>query len=118
MENVPRSPLANPVRIRGDLFGLGVIRERWFETSFPVDQPAFPAKKPRIGEGYFTVTGKPGGNNCKKSGGRQVSGGSTAEWRRAMGVDWMTAAELPQAIPPAYTEWVGARLMAAVKGEV
>ena len=51
MENVPRSPLANPVRIRGDLFGLGVIRERWFETSFPVDQPAFPHPAHGIGGG-------------------------------------------------------------------
>jgi DNA (cytosine-5)-methyltransferase 1 len=31
--------------------------------------------------------------------------------RRAMGIDWMTRDELAQAIPPAYTEWIGKHLM-------
>jgi hypothetical protein len=32
--------------------------------------------------------------------------------REAMGIDWMTRKELNQAIPPAYTEWIGAYLLA------
>jgi DNA (cytosine-5)-methyltransferase 1 len=28
-----------------------------------------------------------------------------------MGIDWMTRTELAQAIPPAYTEWIGKQLM-------
>ena len=28
-----------------------------------------------------------------------------------MGIDWMTAGELAQAIPPAYTEFIGAALL-------
>jgi len=31
-----------------------------------------------------------------------------------MGIDWMTGVELSQAIPPAYTEWLGKQLLAAV----
>jgi DNA (cytosine-5)-methyltransferase 1 len=32
----------------------------------------------------------------------------------AMGIDWMNRAELAEAIPPAYTEWIGQRLLAAL----
>lgn len=28
-----------------------------------------------------------------------------------MGIDWMTWPEIREAIPPAYTEWIGRQLM-------
>lgn len=34
----------------------------------------------------------------------------------AMGIDWMTKEELTQAIPPAYTEWIGRQLIRAMDG--
>jgi DNA (cytosine-5)-methyltransferase 1 len=33
----------------------------------------------------------------------------------AMGIDWMTLEELTEAIPPAYTEWIGTQLLAALR---
>jgi hypothetical protein len=41
--------------------------------------------------------------------------GSTAEWRAGMGISWMSAPELAESIPPAYTEWIGAHLIEQVR---
>jgi hypothetical protein len=40
IENKPQAPLNNPVRLKGDMFGLPIEYERAFETSFHVEQPA------------------------------------------------------------------------------
>lgn len=45
---------------------------------------------------YLTVTGK---------------GFKVADGRIAMGIPWMIGRELSQAIPPAYTRWIGERLL-------
>ena len=54
------------------------------------------------------VYGHPGGSSSRDL--RKM--GSAAEWRVAMGVDWMTNDELAEAIPPAYTAWLGEQLLA------
>lgn len=41
--------------------------------------------------------------------------GGAERWRRAMGIDWMTTDGLTQAIPPAYTEFIGRHLLAALE---
>jgi DNA (cytosine-5)-methyltransferase 1 len=38
-------------------------------------------------------------------------------WGPAMGIDWMTSDELAEAIPPAYTEYIGYYLMAHLNAE-
>jgi len=49
----------------------------------------------------------------------QVTGGgnaSVANKLDAMGIDWMTGREVNQAIPPAYTEWIGGQLIERLSG--
>ncbi len=100
IENVVGAPLIGPVLLCGSMFRLGVRRHRLFECSFPV----VPLQCKHKEQGSVVgVYGHAGGSS--KRDGLCFSG--TAEWRRAMGIEWMTGKELAQAIPPAYTKWIG-----------
>lgn len=94
----------------GEMFRLGVIRHRYFETTgFFAMQPPHSRHRGRVAgyrhgewfEGpYFAVYGEGGGK------------GSVAEWQEAMGIDWTSdRVELAEAIPPAFTEFIGAALL-------
>ena len=107
IENVPGSPLINPVELCGSMFGLRTYRHRLFETSFPVTVPEHPqhispqakmGRPPKDGE-FIHVVGN-------------FSGVGYA--RKAMEIDWMNRNEMAQAIPPAYTEYLGLQLRAAL----
>ncbi len=117
IENVVGSPLENPLVLCGDMFCLGVKRHRLFETSFFCFHPAPCRRKhPQYSVSVF------GGGALSRtpSGGWSKGTGNFMQKRThvphekakvAMGIDWMTRDELSQAIPPAYTYWVGCRLM-------
>lgn len=114
IENIveARAHLCDPVSLCGAWFGLGVFRHRLFEASFPLAQPPHRPHSGRIGDGRFqTVAGNPGGSSRRDD----TRFGDTAAWSKAMGIDWMSAKELAQAIPPRYTARVGADLMVAVR---
>lgn len=103
IECVPGAPLKYPLFLCGTMFGLGVFRHRHFELSWIPIQPAHPFHDGAVGDGrYFTVAGHVGGVTTRDG----ISHGTLDEWRKAMGIPWMTARELAQAIPPAYTNCV------------
>ncbi len=103
IECVTTAPLRYPLFLCGTMFGLGVIRHRHFELSWIPIQPSHPFHPGTVGDGtYFSVTGHTGGVTNRDG----IGHGSLAEWREAMGIDWMTSRELAQAIPPAYTNCV------------
>lgn len=115
IENVEGSPLHNPVVLCGTMFpGLRVLRHRLFETNFVVSVPSHP-KHPKVHT--FDKRKSHFGKTDEWRDFVQVTGGgnsSLAAARDAMGIDWMTKAEINEAIPPAYTEFIGRQLMRVV----
>ena len=109
IENVVGSPLHNPVMLCGAMFPeLRVYRHRLFESSFPLTAPEDPphywplckmGRPPLQGE-FMHVVGN-------------FSGAQYA--RNAMGIPWMARNELREAIPPAYTNFVGRQLLASLR---
>jgi DNA (cytosine-5)-methyltransferase 1 len=103
IENVEEAPMGGII-LCGGMFGLHVYRHRRFETSHLIFAPFHPLHRERVvatgcpvAEGQLMTVA---GNYCN------------VKWaRQAMGVDWMSKKELAQAIPPAYTEFIGKQLL-------
>lgn len=112
IENVEGAPLIDPVMLCGTMFeDTAVIRHRLFETNWTLTAPEHPRhplvfthdkRKAHYGKldqdtSYVQVTG--GGN------------ATLANKRRAMGMPWADNHGLNEAIPPAYTEFIGRQLL-------
>jgi hypothetical protein len=108
---VIENPAARPdVVLCGEMFGLGVIRHRNFELGgWKMEQPKHIKHRGRVrgyrhGEWfdgpYVAAYGQGGGK------------ATVPEMQEAMGIDWTDVREeLTEAIPPAYTEYIGKHLM-------
>lgn len=118
IENVAGAPLLNAVRLCGSSFGLGVRRHRLFETD-PVLIGVPPCAHHLQPEPIdVTGTGGPAARKPGGGGGIHRKPRNLAHAREVMGIDWMTRPELSEAIPPAYTQWIGEHLAAALLVEV
>jgi DNA (cytosine-5)-methyltransferase 1 len=122
IENVPGAPLEGwPIQLCGLMFGLKVFRHRWFESSLFIMSLPHPTHFGKVigKDGMCCVVGHGGG--CSRRMRSQVlrhgAGGqqTKADWVLATGIDWMTRNEMSQAIPPAYTEFVGRQLLSALE---
>lgn len=110
IENVQGSDVRRDATLCGEMFGLAVIRHRYFEIGgWSYSPPCHIPHRGRV-QGwrhgvyhdgpYFAVYGDGGGK------------GTVAEWQQAMGIDWTdNRVELAEAIPPAYTNHIGLQLM-------
>lgn len=113
IENVVQAPLRNWVQLCGSSFGLGVRRHRRFEgNTWPLFlNAALPCCNHAAQPFPIDVTGTGGrGGKPRTGGGLHRKPGSLAEAREAMGIDWMTRRELSEAIPPAYSKFIGTRI--------
>ena len=123
IENVAgaRRHLVNPVMLCGTMFGMPLWRHRYFEIN-----PALGLLTPPCAHRPGPITVHTGSNTRKTMEPVLVSGGGdgkrtlrknhrprervdTVRW--AMRCEWMIGDELDEAIPPAYTEWLGRRLL-------
>jgi DNA (cytosine-5)-methyltransferase 1 len=115
IENVEGAPLLSPVSICGIALGLRVIRHRLFESNVPlqgIERRPHPLcftrdkRKQHYGRGdewTWPIHVNGGGN------------ASVAAKLDAMGVNWpMTGREINEAVPPAYTEFIGEQLLAVL----
>lgn len=112
IENVPDAPLNNPIVLCGTHFDLHaqtgdtirwLRRHRHFESPLPLEEP--------YGECGCDVV-PIGGVYGNGGGGEQARGYkfTSEQAREAMEIDWMTRRELSQAVPPAYTTFIGFQL--------
>jgi DNA (cytosine-5)-methyltransferase 1 len=104
IENVKGARLREPVVLEGQMFGLNTHRPRLFETNWPLEVPVL-----RLMPGPMAKMGRP----LRPGESVQVVGhfSDVTAAREAMGIDWMSRDELSEAIPPAYTEFIGRQLM-------
>lgn len=113
IENVPGAPLNAPVILCGSHFGMvrqwephGTVmlrRHRLFETNWPLTDPGPHDHQYKA----VSVAGHDLSSHRRKFG----CGVPQQVKNDLMGIDWMSRDQLGQAIPPAYTEYVGGHLM-------
>lgn len=127
IENVHGAPLRDPVLVCGSMVGLDVKRHRLFECSGFDVVPRPTCQHDRWQNRYPTNARK---RNVRVPTRKAMKGKAQTSpvvhvygtgsgvgkqldlWRRAMEVPWMrTKAEVAEAIPPAYTELIGAPLL-------
>lgn len=124
IENVAFSDLPDAVHLCGSMFGLPIRRHRWFSSSHLLFAPGPCRHTPEI---ICCVGNKVRGYGTLRTEHRYLRGNGTttrreaylplASGKAAMQIDWMSMRELSQAIPPAYTAWIGAQLMTALEQE-
>jgi len=100
IENVYGSPLKGHLMLCGTMFGLKIRKHRYFETNFPM-----PLFAPRVCNHKQVYDHYHGGEEQR---------GEKEKLAEILDIDWMVGnyrSEIRQAIPPAYTEYIGKYLM-------
>ena len=111
IENVPGAPLRRDFVLCGCQFNSPHLRrKRIFETSGWGSAPEMSHDHSKIA---LSVVGHGTPSWVRGKWGRCPT---IAEYRAAMGIDWMNRDELSQAVPPAYSEYIGNQYKLSVEG--
>lgn len=114
IENVENAywDMKSPIMLCGSSFGIRVRRHRLFEASFPIEEPPCEHAWQNSHKPYRLHISESRGDVRHSGvvpvyGGNQFVGGQSRFYKSvAMGIDWMTEAEVNEAIPPAFTRHV------------
>ena len=107
IENVVGAPLQWFIVLCGVMFGLKTYRHRRLEMSFLSFQPAHKAHPEKLTKKGRSPSEGGYSNPC----GHASVKGEKDIWAESLAIEWMSAKELTQAIPPAYTQFIGEQLM-------
>jgi DNA (cytosine-5)-methyltransferase 1 len=107
IENVEGAPLIKPIMLCGSMFGLETYRHRLFESSIMLRQPEHLK--------HVTPTSKAG--HWRPGTFVSVAGHCAPidKCRAALGIDWTNREELAEAIPPAYSEYIGKQFVECLR---
>jgi DNA (cytosine-5)-methyltransferase 1 len=108
MENVSGAPLYRAVTLCGASFKLRTYRHRLFESSVELAAPKHQPHLFRLNK----MGRRPKPNEYMHVVGNFIG---IEEARAAMGISWMTRDELREAVPPAYTEFLGRQIIDAIQ---
>jgi DNA (cytosine-5)-methyltransferase 1 len=111
IENVPGSPLIDPIQLCGSSFGLKVRRHRLFESNMPLVGSVCDHKSQGRPVGVYGSL-----NDQIPGGGKTAS--TISEARQAMGMEWAIWTELVEAIPPAFTKYLGDQIGSWLRSEL
>jgi DNA (cytosine-5)-methyltransferase 1 len=112
IENVEGAPLRASVMLCGTMFGLNIKKHRWFETSFDILMAPFSCGDHR--NLYNPWKGAPGVRTADKYREAQDTPWIPAEGGASRLTAHLTGGDVSEAIPPAYTEWVGAKMLVSM----
>ena len=110
IENVPGAPMAITLMLCGTMFDppLQLRRHRIFESNISLEPPQWPCRHRLFGPRFRIYEhGRWRKATTHRAHGANVTDGAA----EAMGIDWMKRDELTQAIPPAYTYFIGSQLI-------
>lgn len=119
IENVNTAKMQHPVILCGTMFALPLIRHRKFDSShllYPHGRCQHHGNEIGVyGHSVWQLDKAP--RTARRDGRKRAGTVSADMGNTAMDIDWMTRDELAQAIPPAYTQFLGSQIAAIIAAE-